>query len=509
VSGASRTAPGAPPAIAERPDRRGAEPILVAVALSSGIVCLLLAAGVLPGRSWPAFALSLVALAAAPAASAALAWRSERERASRLALWPLGLACALWAATFILRPLTLWGTPEYASTALQSIGFGPEDLTRTVGLAGAGIAAWCLAYVSALLPAARRARPLPRALLALRPHPTAWRAVAVLAAGTLLWGALFLRQGGFDALINHPASIRRDQQSSFYGFIGVWMVQGAALYAWIAALGSAADRAARRRAWAIFSTGFALAVAAAVCLQLRELVLGLGVAMLVTHVQLRRPSARTAAVAAGVLAMAIIAVLLFQQVRDYSQRVPTARAVQLTLETPPTELASADLDTFDNLLAMRRLVPSSVAYLDGRTLAEVPLALVPRALWRGKPQPIDQLVSGYLNPGGQPLNAQGRAASVAGLPGAPIALQGELYWNLGLAGVVAGSALVGLCTGLLGRLGRRAGESPVLLGLCAVAISFVPLLLTRSLAAMTGNLVLALIGSAIAIRALSRREAAR
>lgn len=506
MSGVSRTAARPAGATAAQHDRRGAEPILVAVVLSAGIVSLLLAAGALPGNSWPAFALSLAALSAAPAAAVALAWRSERKLASRLALWPLGLACVLWAATFVLRPLTLWGTPEYANTALQSIGFGAEDLTRTVGLAGAGIAAWCLAYVAALLPAARRARPLPRTLLALRPHATAWRAVAVLAAGTLLWGALFRRQGGVDALINHPASIRRDQQSSFYGFIGVWMVQGAALYAWIAALG-AADRAARRRARWVFAAGFALAVVAAVCLQLRELVLGLGVAMLVTHVQLRRPSARTAAVAAGVLALVAVAVLLFQQVRDYSQRVPTARAVQLTLETPPTELASADLDTFDNLLAMRRLVPSSVAYLDGRTLADVPLALVPRALWRGKPQPIDQLVSGYLDPGGRPLNAQGRALSVTGLPGAPIALQGELYWNLGLAGVAAGSALVGLGMGLVGRLGRRAPESPVLLGLCAVAISFVPLLLTRSLAAMTGNLVLALIGSAIAMLALSRREA--
>lgn len=486
--------------------RSGSAPALAAAMLVAGTVSLLLAAGALPAGGALAFAIALAALMVPAACAAVLAWRSERVRPSRLALWPLGLACVLWAATFVLRPLTLWESPEYASRALQSLGFDASDLTRTVALAGAGIAAWCLFYVAVLAFPNGGGRRLPAVLLRTRPEISTWRAVAVLAAGTLLWGALFQRQGGFDALIHSPASIRSNQQSSFYGFIGVWIVQGAALYAWMAALG-----AGRRpppadpwRAWAVFAFAFGLSIAATVCLQLRELALALVVAMLIVYVHERRPTATRLAWAAGLLALVIVAALVFQQVRDYSQRVSTGRAIELTLDTPPTELASADLDTFDNLVSMRQLVPDSVPFLDGRTLADIPLALVPRALWSGKPQPVDQLASGYLYPGPQPLNRTGRAVSVAGLPGAPISLQGELYWNLGLAGVVVGSGVAGLLMGLVGRLGRRAGESPILLGLIAIAIAFGPLLLTRSVAAMTGNLVLALIGAGIAMGALSR-----
>ncbi len=154
---------------------------------------------------------------------------------------------------------------------------------------------------------------------------------------------------------------------------------------------------------------------------------------------------------------------------------------------------------------MRELVPDSVDFLDGRTLADIPATLVPRSLWSGKPQPIDQQVSGYLYPGDARSMPEGRAASARRAARARRSLlQGELYWNLGLAGVVIGSAVVGVAMGLLGRLGRRAPASDSLLTLYAVAMSFVPLLLTRSFAAMTGNLVLALIGTGIAVRALSR-----
>lgn len=492
--------------------RLSATGVTGALAVLLGIAGLsaLLATGVLDPDDTESFVLALLLIPCALAVAVFVALRTERAQATRLGLWPLFLAIPLWLATFVLRALTLWSSPRYAADPLQTLGFGPGDLTRTVAMGGLGISCWCAGYLGVLLLPARHRLGLP-AFLRRSAEPGRWRWALLIAAGTVLWVALFQRQGGLDALINAPATIRQNQQSSFYGFVGVWMIQGAAVFLWIRVLRESAGvrEALAGKAGRVCALAFAIGVVAGFCLQLRELTLLLVLAMIIVFFHLRRPGRRTLAILIG-CALALSAVLLvYQQVRGYSQRVDTGRAVELALRTPPAELASGDLNTFDNLVAMRELVPSSVGYLDGRTLIQIPGALVPRSIWGSKPQPIDQQVSGYLYPGLRPRNDDGRAKSLNGLSGSPILIQGELFWNLGLGGIAVGCVLFGALVGVLARAARRADESDALLALYAIAVGFVPLLLTRALATMTGNLVLALIGTAIAIAVLGTRPRER
>lgn len=485
--------------------RFGAPALTAALAALVGIATLsaLIAADALDADDTDAFALALVLIPCALAISFLVALRSERAQPTRLGLWPLVLAIPLWMATFVLRALTLWGSPRFAADPLHALGFGPGDLTRTVAMGGLGIACWCLGHLGLLLLPARRRRAVP-AFLRRTAEPGRWRWALLIGAGTALWAALFQRQGGIDALINAPATIRQNQQSSFYGFIGVWMVQGAAVFLWIQVLraSSGVREAIGSRAGRVCALAFAIGVVAGFCLQLRELTLLLLLAMMIVYLHFRRPSRRVLAILlSGAVALGGV-LLIYQQVRGFSQRVETSRAIELALRTPPAELASGDLNTFDNLVAMRELVPHSIGYLNGQTLIQIPGALVPRSIWGSKPQPIDQQVSGYLYPGGRQLRADGRAASLDGLSGTPILLQGELYWNLGLGGVAIGSLLFGALIGAVARAARRADESDALLALYSVTASFVPLLLTRALATMTGNLVLALIGTSIALLVL-------
>jgi len=482
----------------------GALGALLAIAGLSALI----AAGVLDANDTEAFAIAIALIPCALAISVYVAAQSERAQPSRLGLWPLVLAIPVWLATFVLRAVTLWGSPRYAADPLHALGFGPGDLTLTVAIGGLGVACWCLGYLGLLLLPARGRRELP-AFLRHTAEPGRWRWALLIGAGTILWAALFQRQGGIDALINAPATIRQNQQSSFYGFIGVWIVQGAAVFLWVSALRatSSTREALAGRSGRICALAFAIGVVAGFCLQLRELTLLLLLAMLIVYVHFRRPGRRALAalLSAAVILGAIL--LVYQQVRGFSQRVDTGRAISLALKTPPAELASGDLNTFDNLVAMRELVPDSVGYLNGETLLQIPGALVPRSIWGSKPQPIDQQVSGYLYPGARRLRPDGRAASLDGLSGTPILLQGELYWNLGLGGVAVGALLFGALVGCLARAARRADESDALLALYAVAASFVPLLLTRALATMTGNLVLALIGTGVAVLVLGSRRA--
>lgn len=491
--------------------RLGAPGTTGAFAALFGITALsaLLAAGVLDPGTAEAFALALVLIPCALAIGVFVAIRTERAQATRLGLWPLLLAVPLWLATFVLRPLTLWGSPRYAADPLQALGFAPADLTQTVATGTLGIACWCLGYLAVLLVPARRRPGLP-AFMNRTAEPGRWRWALLIGAGTILWVSLFQRQGGIDALINAPATIRENQQSSFYGFVGVWMVQAAAIFLWIRVLRESAGlrEAIAGKAGRVCALAFAIGAVAGFCLQLRELTLLLLLAMIIVFFHVRRPGRRALAILLSCAVVLGAVLLVYQEVRGYSQRVDTGRAIELALRTPPAELVSADLNTFDNLLAMRELVPSSIGYLDGKTLLEIPGALVPRALWGSKPQPVDQQVSGYLYSGSRLLDSDGRAVSLEGLSGTPILIQGELYWNLGLGGVGVGCALFGALVGMAARAARRADESDVLLTLYAIFAGFVPLLLTRALATMTGNLALALIGAAIALAAIGTRRAA-
>jgi hypothetical protein len=189
-------------------------------------------------------------------------------------------------------------------------------------------------------------------------------------------------------------------------------------------------------------------------------------------------------IAFATLVLAVGAFGAAQQVRAYSSTMSTSKAIALTARTPVWAIYVSDLSTFDNFAAMRELVPGSIPYLHGETIAEIPLAFVPRSIWPGKPLGIDFRVSSYLYPG----------VYVA----IPITVQGELYWNGGLLLVAVGAFILGAALGLLARfgLGLRFVAAPFLL--YAIALPFTHSLLTRGLATMIQNLTFAIVGVAIA-----------
>ncbi len=195
---------------------------------------------------------------------------------------------------------------------------------------------------------------------------------------------------------------------------------------------------------------------------------------------------------AGIVVALVGAVVLLAmaQFRTYSSNYSTDEALTLLVQTPPSAYTVSDLSTFDNLVAIRELVPSSVPYLDGESFKWIPELLVPRALWHGKPLGLDFLASAYFYPGV--------------LVGTPVSLQGELYWNDGLWTVAGGAFVVGALMGMLGRWGLTRARGRGGFVLYVVALTSTHAFLTRSLAIMTSSLVLALIGSAIAVAATGR-----
>ncbi len=385
---------------------------------------------------------------------------------------PFPFAAATWLVLFVLRPVELYFAPDHAALALSELGFTLGDLTRTTALAGLGCATWCAGYLVALGPT--------RATLpAARPLSVSGRGAAVaLAFGTLCWGLLFQRQGGLSALVHSPASIRINEGASFYGFVGVWIVEGVTL-AGLAAMLQKPDRTARR----IFFAGAALSIAASLCLQLRSLA-ALGVLAAVAVVlALRVPSRRTVVVASVGLVLAVLALGITQQLRAYTATVSTREAITLTAKTPPWAMYVSDLSTFDNFVAMQGLVPDSITYLDGQTIAEIPLAFLPRALWPDKPLGIDFRTSSYLYPGI--------------FVGVPISLQGELYWNAGVPLVAVGALVLGLALGLVARLGLGVRSVAVGFLVYAITLAFVHGLVTRGLAVSLENLAFAVVGVAL------------
>jgi hypothetical protein len=195
---------------------------------------------------------------------------------------------------------------------------------------------------------------------------------------------------------------------------------------------------------------------------------------------LRRPGRRHL-VAIGIAAvLGVVALGFAQQVRNYSASTSTGQAVRIAARTPVGYWFGSDLSTFDNFVALRLLVPGSVEYLDGESLAAIPTAVVPRSVWHGKPAALDVRAASYLYPGS--------GAAV------PVSLQGELYWNAGLPAVAAGMALMGLLMGLFACAGWRVHPGSGWFVLYASALPFTHAFLTRGLATMTANLVFALIG---------------
>jgi peptidoglycan/LPS O-acetylase OafA/YrhL len=448
----------------------------------------LLAAGVLDRATIVAFIVALALVVTSLLLLAIGARRAGGGSLVALARSPVSLICVLWVALFVLRPLDLFFDPGGTTVPLYALGFSRADLTWAVSIGAIGCAAWGIGYLAFLRLSPpdpertrRRVAPPPPP-----PAPALGPAIALLVLGTVLWGALFMRQGGPSALLHHAASIRAAQQSSFYGIAGVWIVQATGLFAFDRLL-----RGAGRRALAIVAAAAALSIMAAVALELRGLLVLAAFAAGGIYLGARPPS-RRAAVTGGAIALAALAVFAFtERVRSYTQSTSTSHALTLALETPPSTYAVADLTPFDNLVTVGELVPRSVPHLDGSSLLAIPSAFVPRALWPGKPQPVDQQVSKYLYPG----------TSV----GSPISMQGELWWNFGWPGVLAGAALLGALMGAVTRRGLFArSERGRVLYAVFFASSFAPMV--SALATMGSNTAIALVATAATAIVLGKPE---
>lgn len=407
--------------------------------------------------------------------------RTDRSL-SAVTLSPYSVAAATWTALFVLRPVELYFFPDHASLALGELGFGPAALTRAVAIGGMGCAAWCVGYVTTL---GRWHSRRPRGAAPPQFH-WVFGALALL-VGTLLWGLLFVREGGVHALVASAVSMRAHQRSSAYGFIGVWIVQGTGLCALIALLGSE-THGTRRALRAFVAAAVVLSAAAAVALQLRGLAVFAALSALAILLSLRPPSTKKLVVGAIVATLLAAGLAFAQQVRAYTSRMPPAEAVRAASETPLWANFVSDFGTFDDLVAMRDLVPGSIPFLRGTTLREIPEAVVPRSLWREKPLGVDARAASYLYPG----------TSVA----VPISLQGELYWNYGLVAIFVGSLTLGAAFGAVGRLGLRADAGSGTFLLYAVTLPFTHAFLTRGLSATTESFVFALFGVFFASLAL-------
>ena len=423
------------------------------------------------------FAASVGVVVAVMAVTAVSVYRRMGASAWLVAISPFAIASATWTALFVLRPVELYVFPDHAVLALGQLGFDSAALMHAVALAGAGCAAWCAGYVWTL---GRIDETVAQPVVPPRTH---WVGGAVaLVLGTALWAALFVRLGGIGALVHSAVSVRADQRSSSYGFVGVWVVQGTGLWALALLLEGGRRNATRLRTLVVLAA--VLSAAAAVALELRGLVLFAVISALTIALALRPPSRAKLFVGTAAAVLAVLALGFAQQVRAYTSGMTTPEAVRTTVHTPVWALYASDLGTFDDLVAMRELVPASIPFLNGGTIREIPQALVPRRLWPGKPVGVDARVASYLYPG----------VAVA----VPISLQGELYWNGGLAVVIGGSLVIGAAFGALGRFGLRSRIRTPFFVLYAVALPFTHAFLTRGLAAMTENLVFALVGVSVA-----------
>jgi oligosaccharide repeat unit polymerase len=393
---------------------------------------------------------------------------------------PLAIAAATWLPLFVLRPIELYFYPGEAITPMIQLGYDVGDLSRTVAIAGVGCATWSIGFLFGL----RRLRAISEHPPRLDPLPLRqWASWLVVGFGALLAGALFMRQGGPAALIHSAGSLHTNQGSGFYGQLGIWMLIGTALYAFAAILRSEGPN---REAKRLLLVSAPLAAACTLALGSRGFIAFGLLAAAVIYLRLRTPRARSVAITIAV-ALILAAGLEFTAiVRTNASSTDLGTAVERTVETPVPAFQTADLSVFDDFVAMQEVVPSSISRLDGNSLLQIPAALAPRALWPGKPQPLDNLVTEYLYPGAT--------------AGTPITMQGETYWNFGLPGVAIGALLLGLLMGWSATLLFR--RDPLSVILYAVLYASVFALLTRALGTMTANTFIALVGAGFAVIAI-------
>lgn len=114
-------------------------------------------------------------------------------------------------------------------------------------------------------------------------------------------------------------------------------------------------------------------------------------------------------------------------------------------------------DLFLPVAGLASTVPDQIPYLDGSSYFEVAAFLVPRALWRGKPQGAIASLTKAIDPGDS---------------GLAFPEFGEMYANFGLPGVMIGSLMLGSFIELLSRRFARStsiGES-VFTAVCAAVL---------------------------------------
>lgn len=450
-------------------------------ALAFCATCSWLYAGGAVGGSdgWALAALiGLIALALAATALAAL----ELLPGPRWVLAsPLAVAVATWIPLFVVRPVELFYYPAETITPLLQLGYGTDDLCRTVAIAGLGCAGWSAGFLAVLVLLRQRLREAPP----LDPLELRRRAPwVVLAVGTLLAGLLFTRQGGISALINSPGALHTNQGSGFYGQLGIWMLEGVALYS-LAVLVQGDARVGEARRLLLVSAP--LAVASTLSLGSRGLIAFGFVAAVAIFLRLRSPSARTVLLTLAAAVLLGAALEFSAVVRTHAASSDLGTALERTSETPIPYFQTADLSAFDDFVAMQQLIPDSISWLHGESLAQIPAALAPRTLWPGKPQPLDSEVTAYLYPGAT--------------AGTPITLQGELYWNFGLPGVALGGLAMGALMAWSILLFFRRDALSLLL--YAVLYASVFALLTRAIGTMTANTAIALVGVLIAVLAIA------
>ena len=446
---------------------------LGAMALAAGALLALVAVAWTPADAAGVFvaiagavltAVGLMALGAA-----FVGWRSAL-------ISPLSAVAVVLLCLFALRPAALTADPRSATLGLVGLEFGWGDLTGTVGLATLGFGLFGVAFVLAwgwtrtsrgeAAPVGTDARVVRGAALA-------------LGLGTILWGALFLRNGGFPALIDDPASLHLEQFSGGYGVVGHMLCLATALLVLCVWL----RRPSRRLVWTMAAAS-AISLAATFALQTRGPLVASLVAALVIVITQRRLSTQKMAVLFSVGLVLAVGFTYMRTVRDYAQTEPLADALSVTVRTNPVTVLGGDFTEVENFVALRRLVPDGLPWLSGDSLRDVPAAFVPRALWGDKPLPLDFRLS-------RALYGNETAA------GTPFTLVGELFWNFGVIGVLLGMALGGLAAGLGWRiLSATSGVAATVAS--AVIVGYSYLLFTRPLGAMLLTLAMALVAIMLA-----------
>ena len=396
---------------------------------------------------------------------------------------PAFVAAATWLLLFVVRPIELYFAPWHAATAIGQFGFGVDELGRTTALGALGCACW-----------SARVRGVRHGGAGSDRGATAAGAAGVLRPGGGAHARRRAPRSGSSSSSVRADLLRSRTPRSRSGRGRTQAPTGSS------ACGSCRGprctrslcgfRERTRSALATLLVGAPISLAASLALQLRALaVFGL-FAALVIYVRSRDIRMRHVLIGAVIACVGFVALGFLQQARHYTHRMSTAEAVRLTAETPLWAMYVSDLSTFDSFVAVEVLVPESLPYLRGESLAEIPQVLLPRALWPDKPLGVDVRSGQILYPGTGVAN--------------PVSLQGELYWNGGAWLVAVGALALGLLFGVLGRVGLRVGpDTPSLLVLYGVAVPFTFAFLTRGLAIMNASLVLALIGTSLAIAVVS------